>query len=615
MDKKFILLLSIVVLMTGLPVVGQEVCLDVDFTEGMPEDFTLECYDQMPVKGQDFKKIYPEMTWFTKGEVDSEDMSAAMSTSRRIIDMATDNWMITPKLQLPSENVWLKWTARSIHYHLRDGYKIMVSTKGFDYEDFTEILSVEEEEYLWTKRLVSLDAYAGQEVYIAFVHTSQNKFLLAIDDIFVGQPVESDFIVKDETPRFVGNVGTVSVHGVAMNAGLAGNIHVDCVVNGTDTIPVIKPDEVWNIGISKEFNVEVPVQVGKATHYKIIHDDNVLVEDSIICSYFPRTLLLEKATGAWCGNCPEVISYIQELKERYGEGIVCVEAHGFYNDIFEYMPYLNGLKANAFPTVLFNRNYDNPIYGASAKDRNTLKKIINKPTIAKINLSSDVLVGNSVNVSAKVTFATDVNNSSGKFRVGYVLIEKEIQTDLMRQVNLASSVPHHGEYAYIKSPIASDLWYYTNVVRSDIQAFVGVENSLPSKIEAGVEYSVDTEITLPNNVSDKSNLAVVAIVMNYYADDILNVAEVKIPVDSEGFVPNEIAGKQNEVSLTLNGNDELFVKCPAQTAFILEVLTMDGRQVSSFVGEGSAQVKLPQCGLYLLRISQDGQFWTKKVVL
>ena len=91
-------------LLLTFPILAQEVCLDVDFTEGIPEDFVLECYDQMPVKSQDFQNLTPEMTWFTSGIINSKDYAAVMSTSHRVIDMETDNWMITPKLTLPAEN-------------------------------------------------------------------------------------------------------------------------------------------------------------------------------------------------------------------------------------------------------------------------------------------------------------------------------------------------------------------------------------------------------------------------------------------------------------------------------------------------------------------------------
>ena len=619
------ILSCVLVMALGIPALGQEVCLDVYFTEGMPDDFILECYDQMPVKSQDFKNLYPEMTWFTRGQVNSADMSAAMSTSHRTVDMATDNWMITNQLHLSAENVWLKWTARAIHYHLRDGYKVMISVKGTDYDDFTELFSVPAEEYLWTKRIVSLNEYAGKDVYIAFVHDSHNKFLLAIDDIFVGQPAEADFIVEDNTRRFAGNVATVPVTGKVMNSGIEqGSYAFKCVVNGTDVMESPAFAITWKTGEQYPFEFDVPVQVGKATHYKVMIGEHTLVEDSIICSYYPRKILLEKGTGTWCTNCPEVISYIQELEERYGENLVCVEAHwgpeNYGKDPFHYGSYtgMEGMKINNYPTIHFNRDRSNAVNGASVANRKVLGKIINKPTIAKVDLSSDYPAGDSVKVSAKVTFATDTDNSTGKFRVGYVLIEKEIQTKLASQINGgASIVNYHGEYYYMKSPVATDLMWYTNVVRGDKNAFMGIKGCLPAQIEAEKEYTVETNIHIPNTVYDKANLAVVAIVMNFYTDEVLNVAEVRIPENPQSVRPIVADNGNGEVRVTVDESGSLWVACPEQASFCIDMIATDGRQVATWTGEGSASWDVSEFanrGLYLLRISQNGRVWTKKIV-
>lgn len=605
-----------------LPVVGQEVCLETDFYDGIPEDFTLVCYDEMPINSIHYKRLNVSKEWIVS-LVDSKDGVAAVSASRRMYDMPTDNWMITPRLTLPAEDVCLKWTSRAIHYHLRDGYKVMISTTGNEYYDFEELYSVEEEEYLWTKHYVSLEKYAGKKVYIAFVHNSQNKFLLAIDDMFVGQPTKADFIVEDETARFVGNVETAKVQGYALNSGIElGGHNLTCVVNGTEVLEHSVLLDSWEQGVGYPFEFDVPVQVGKTTHYKVMNGEHTLVEDSIICSYYPRTILLEKATGTWCVNCPEVISFIQEVEERYGDQIVCVEAHWgppeYGKDPFHYAAYTAGMKVNSYPVIHINRNRDNSISGGSPT-ANMLKfrKMLNKPTVAKIEMDVNYEEGgDSVLTSARVTFANDTDNSTGKFRVGYVLIEKELQHDSVRQINGVVNITQ-GEYYYMPSPVPTDMMWYSNVVRNDNKAFLGIKNSLPSAIEGGVEYTVDAKMGIPSTVYDKNNLAIVAIVMNYYTDEVLNVVEVKVPEDPSNIQPIETVQPVDEVQLSLNSEGELSVTSLIRSPFIIEVTAVDGRQVAVWTGEGSASFnlsKVAQRGLYVLRISQAGRIWTKKVI-
>lgn len=599
--------------------VAQEICLEEGFTMGIPEEFELVCYDEIPVNGQAFNNVIPSMTWF-KAKSSGQDGAAAFSTSRRSFDIPTDNWLITPKLQLPAENVWLKWTAKSVHYHLRDGYRVLISTTGKGYDDFTELYQVEAEEYLWTKHVASLEAYAGKEVYIAFVHDSQSKFMIAIDDIFVGQPAEADFIVKDNTRRFAGNVETVAVEGTVTNSGVALESRtLKCVLNDTDTLTAAPATGgLWATGIGDGFHFDVPVQVGKATHYKLLADGgHIVLEDSIICSYYPRTLLLEKATGAWCVNCTEVISYIQELEERYGNDIVCVEAHAHYGDLFEYMPYVTGMKTNSFPTIYFNRDRSNAIGGAGAKERAVLRKIINKPTVAKVDLELDYAGGDSVKMVSKVTFAENTDNSTGKYRIGYVLIEKEVQTDQMMQINGSSSYAHHGEFYYMASRVPTDMMWYSNVVRNMESAFTGVKNSLPTAIEAGVEYTVEDSIGIPSTVYDKTGLAVVAIVMNYYTDEVLNVAEVKMPADANSVHTPYIPDADGVSHLRFDTDGRLFVNCPDEAPFEVAVYAADGRRFMTLAGTGNAAYDLSGKlgrGIYLLRLFQDGRVWTKKII-
>ena len=605
----------IVALFLGVSVYGQGVvCLNEKFG-GNLNKFTLVCNDQMPVKGSYYKNMIPKQTWFVEAADCSDGMAVFSASRRAYADLPTDNWLITPQLTLPADNVWLKWTSRAIHYHLRDGYKVMISTNTTYFEDFKELKVVESEEYQWTEHIVSLQEYAGQKVYIAFVHDSQNKFLLAIDDMFVGQLSEPDFIAKDETKRFVGNVGVAQVSGKVVNSGLRlDEATLTCVVNDTLTLTQTNSLATWGSGVEQDFHFDVPVQVGKVAHYKVMSGGNTIVSDSIICSYYPRTIFLEKATGTWCVNCPEVISFIQEVEERYGDQVVCVEAHALYGDPFEYISYVStGIKTNSFPTILINRNRNNPIYGGTpAGNMKALKSLLGKPTIAKVELDVNYEGGDSIQTCAKVTFANDI---SGKYRVGFVLIEKELQTDATLQINGVERISQ-GEYYYMKSPVAADMMFYDNVVRYDDNAFVGIKNSLPTNIEGGVEYTVNSRMFIPSTVADKNDLAIIAVLMNFNTDEVLNVAEMRVSEDPTGVCPAVLTDGRDAVHVSLN-QGTLYATSDSEMSFTIDVISIDGCQVASCSGTGSASLNLSQKvgkSLYLLRIRQGADVWTRKVV-
>lgn len=143
------------------------------------------------------------------------------------------NWLITSPITLPDASYWLCW--RSLSYlgpGYVDGYKVLISTTGNDpatgafsdtlfvaaemVEDSHPTGSLDPADYVYSKgylhangytdttyffvddsqgaafyhgrfepHLVSLAAYEGKDVYIAFLHDSQDDFFLQVDDILV----------------------------------------------------------------------------------------------------------------------------------------------------------------------------------------------------------------------------------------------------------------------------------------------------------------------------------------------------------------------------------------------------------------------------------------------
>lgn len=123
--------------------------------------------------------------------------SAAFSTSWYTPVGASDDWMWTPLIGPLPANCVLKWNAVTYDASYPDGYsvRIMTSTQGpptggtgvlgNQVTNSTQVFTVNAENTTWTARQVSLSAYAGQSIYIAFRNTSNDKFLLLIDDITV----------------------------------------------------------------------------------------------------------------------------------------------------------------------------------------------------------------------------------------------------------------------------------------------------------------------------------------------------------------------------------------------------------------------------------------------
>jgi hypothetical protein len=124
--------------------------------------------------------------------------SCAFSTSWYSPAGGADDWMWTPLIgPLPANSV-LKWNARTYDPLYQDGYEVRIMTSaggpptggtgvmGNQVINSTLLYSTgAESSGGWIAREVSLAAYTGQSVYVAFRNISNDKFLLVIDNVSV----------------------------------------------------------------------------------------------------------------------------------------------------------------------------------------------------------------------------------------------------------------------------------------------------------------------------------------------------------------------------------------------------------------------------------------------
>lgn len=101
-----------------------------------------------------------------------------------------DSWFITPTItNTISANSVLTWDAMAPDAANADGYEIYVTTNTVtapSIGDFgSPIYTLASEKNSWQNRGISLGAYAGQNIRIAFKNNSGDKYQLWIDDIIV----------------------------------------------------------------------------------------------------------------------------------------------------------------------------------------------------------------------------------------------------------------------------------------------------------------------------------------------------------------------------------------------------------------------------------------------
>lgn len=113
---------------------------------------------------------------------------ASASFSNDVGVLNPDNWLISPRLNLPDESAQIEWYEYGDeNSDYAEHYGLYVSTSGTNISDFTQVWEgTVPAGKTWRQLTQSLDAYRGQSIYIAFRHYNcSDMFWLIIDDVKV----------------------------------------------------------------------------------------------------------------------------------------------------------------------------------------------------------------------------------------------------------------------------------------------------------------------------------------------------------------------------------------------------------------------------------------------
>ncbi|MDY0151520.1 MAG: choice-of-anchor J domain-containing protein [Candidatus Cloacimonas sp.] len=115
---------------------------------------------------------------------------AKMACSFASTTPPNNDWMITPQQTIAAGNVLKFWAKSYTAEFGLERFKVGVSTTGTAPANFTIISGATyvSAPVAWTEYTYALDAYAGQQVYLGIQCLSNDAFIFAVDDVFVGAP-------------------------------------------------------------------------------------------------------------------------------------------------------------------------------------------------------------------------------------------------------------------------------------------------------------------------------------------------------------------------------------------------------------------------------------------
>ena len=246
----------------------------------------------------------------------------------------------------------------------------------------------------------------------------------------------------------------------------------------------------------------------KASYQSFVSNTiQIVVVNPATTTRFVSRVLVEEYSGTWCGNCPRILYGTQLLKEQTDKE-VSVQIHLFGNDPF-ITSQGNDLAASqgvsGVPTGKINRtiNWTGPQY-----------QNVNQ-VIAEIDADSNVglainssLTSNTINATIKMGFT----NQDVTAKLVVYLVEDNLFNS---QANYSSNL--YGGLSSIPN------FEYDGVLRAVIS-----NSSGDSLTISNTQIQKNYTFTLPSNISNNSNIKIVAFLVDTNTNSVLNVRQASV---------------------------------------------------------------------------------------
>lgn len=533
--KRFFTILSSSCIAAACFAAPQSIALD--FRKSLLENVTIRTYSDGSLNADFYTTKYELRNGWHRhiitddAEMNTEGTYALLSPSRLSDNVCPDNWLITPEFEV-TDNSILEWTAKSVHSFAKDNYDVMISTGGTEKEDFNLLTSILHEEYLLNRHIISLSEYEGKTVRIAFVHHDSEGYILAIDNIYAGI-ASRGYKAFNSGDRFFGRNDEQTLKYQITNFGGKENTELAkfIVVSSEDDSNVIAEailPETFDIASDAEFEFPFELPVGtfvKTALYAVYADGSkdLLMNDFINVSEFRRNVYVEKFTATWCNNCPKVVLPAKRYLSYLGKNAIYVEPHvqnmagSDKNQLATYINPVNYNVGGDYPALMINRTFKQDSWKPSNTD--CYDKAIVMPCTVDIRLKVTGYDYQRIMATATFVSAEDIDNTSGNYKVGFTLAEKNVylnEKDFQQTNSMSgSTLMMYGESNFLPSKHPREITHFSNVVRGPEDASTGIEGSLPSQIKAGEEYEVNFVYDVPANVVNNKDLMLVA-TANYH---------------------------------------------------------------------------------------------------
>lgn len=522
----------------------------------------------------------------------------AVSTSWINPESSADAWIVTPTINNISVNTVLSWEAMAPDLINTDGYEVYVTTNTAavvpttgDFTSSNRLLIVNGESGQWQKRGVSLSAYAGTSVRIAFRNNSSNKYQLWLDDIVVENITNA--YDASATINNTYKYSTTSINNF-ISATFKNNAYVpitNLTVNyqlGSQPVvtETLSPASPVNYLESRQLSFSTPFISLTPAYYPLKiwvsaingQADQVTANDTIkgsltLSTAIPtKNVLLETFTSATNGWSPNTQLMVDSTKTHHSNVIAAAIHTNDQMQIPDGMTlandYVTSIPAATIDQYYFETNDSVSVIASKWDAYVTQRSTMNVPvtvTVTGVGYNSST---NQIDATVSASFVGDVK---GDYRLNLYIKENNVygppgdHTDNgWNQYNFLYNAPSSPYYQLGNSAdpnyvMAGNDYTHQNVIGHMAGGAYGTPGVIPSTGgTAGQTYTMAYAYTLPAPAAGEfrfnaDNMYLVGVVSEYNADTkqrtVLNAAEVKLTSGSEILVGLKELAK-NEIAVT-----------------------------------------------------------------
>jgi len=466
-----------------------------------------------------------------------------------------------------------------------------------------------------------------------------------IDDFAYEYRLESPEITEDASatlisPRTNGIAGdNMDITGVISNNGttVVNSVDVEVEVNGSVTpstlsgLDLAKGESVdFSLGevILPAGNASVSVRISNVNEGAFLDQD--LCNDEFAVELFGvdpspnKKVVVEEATGTWCGFCPRGTVWMKRMENRYPDHFIGIAVHN--DDPMVHPEYDNDLNAPGYPNALVNRG---GFIDPSAIETPLLQEVT-VPSVAilrngasweedsrELRISLDVtakeVLSDGYKVNIVVTEDGVTGTSSGYGQRNYFSGATDlIGDDGVNWRDLPSTVP------------AADM-VYDHVARAILAPFTGLANSFEQGLQIDETQIFNFTYTVPEDF-DLENMHIVSMLIE--PDGTINTGESVTIEEAEANGYNQVLSTHsvaldNAVSIypnPMNDFTTVDINLVKQADVQIEVLDLSGRitmqqtfpQRNGLFRTHVETAHLP-VGTYIMKINTGDQYSTKRI--